>query len=169
MRAAAGGRFEPAGKRLHIRPYNVSADTGAFEACRSRPEAPDLSTLQSVEVRPARGSTCTHSPYHAYPCVHFWGGGVLVPALPCPSRPVHPPWLRMHYAATGLLEHARMTLHAYECARELKTRAQPDSFAVTGVHVCTCTYREHAACIRRYFACANDSAGVRMRNRTHSA
>ena len=26
-----------------------------------------------------------------------------------------------------------MALQAYECARELKTRAQPDSFAVTGV------------------------------------
>jgi hypothetical protein len=39
----------------------------------------------------------------------------------------------MHYAATGRLEHARMTLQAYECARELKTRAQPDSFALTGV------------------------------------
>jgi hypothetical protein len=62
-----------------------------------------------------------------------------------------------------------MALQAYECACELKTRAQPDSFAVTGVHVCTCTHRNHAACIRRYFACANDSAGVRMRNRTHNA
>jgi hypothetical protein len=38
-----------------------------------------------------------------------------------------------------------------------------------GCAVCTCTYRKHAACIRRYFACVNDSAGVRMRNRTHIA
>ena len=89
----------------------------------------------------------------------------------CRARPVPctPLDICMHYAATGRLEHARMALQAYECARELKTRAQPDSFAVTGVHVCTCTYRNHAACIRRYFAGANDSAGVRMHNRMHNA
>ena len=75
----------------------------------------------------------------------------------------------MYYAATGRLEHARMTLHAYNGAGKMKTRAQPDSYAVT---VCTCPYHEHAACIRRSLragACADDSAGVRMRTRTHSA
>ena len=74
----------------HSRQYNVSADTGAFEICRSRPRAPDVSTLQSVEDDQL-GSTCTHSPYHACPCAHFLGGGVLVPALPSPSPPVHAP------------------------------------------------------------------------------
>ena len=89
----------------------------------------------------------------------------------CRARPVPctPLDICMHYAATGRLEHARMALQAYECARELKTRAQPDSFAVTGVHVCTCTHRNRAACIRRYFAGANDSAGVRMHSRMHNA
>ena len=38
-----------------------------------------------------------------------------------------------------------------------------------GCAVCTCTYRQHAASIRRYFAGANDSAGVRMHNRMHNA
>jgi len=85
----------------------------------------------------------------------------------CRARPVPCTHLDicMHYAATGRLEHARMTLHAYESAGELKTRAQPDSHAVT---VCTCPHREHAACIRRSLragACADDSAGVRMRTR----
>ena len=50
-------------------------------------------------------------------------------AVPVPS--VHAPWVCMHYAATRRLEHARITLHVYKCARELKTRAEPDSFKVT--------------------------------------
>ena len=142
MPAAARGRFESPGKRLQLfRQYNVSVDTGAFEICRSRPRAPDVSTLQSVEERAARASTCTHRPYHAYPCVHFLCGGVLAPALPSPSPHCTLLDICMHYAASGRLEHERITLQAYECAHELKTRAQPDSFAVTGVHVCTCTYR----------------------------
>ena len=89
----------------------------------------------------------------------------------CRARPVPctPLDICMHYAATGRLEHARMNLHAYETAAKMKTRAQPDSYAVT---VCTCPYHEHAACIRRSLragACADDSAGVRMRTRTHNA
>ena len=89
----------------------------------------------------------------------------------CRARPVPCTLLDicMYYAATGRLEHARMTLHAYNGAGKMKTRAQPDSYAVT---VCTCPHHEHAACIRRSLragACADDSAGVRMRTRTHSA
>ena len=53
--------------------------------------------------------------------------------MPCLSRPVHAPWLSMHYAATRRLEHAHMTGHAYECVRKLQAHAQPASFAATGV------------------------------------
>ena len=95
-----------------------------------------------------------------------------MPSLPCLSRPVHAPWLSMHYAATRRLEHAHMTVHAYECAREL----QAHSYACTarlirgdGSVACTCALREQTACIRRYFACASDSAGVHMNERTQSA
>ena len=65
-----------------------------------------------------------------------------------------------------------MTVHAYECAREL----QAHSYACTarlirgdGSVACTCALREQTACIRRYFACASDSAGVHMNTRTQSA
>ena len=170
MPAAARGRFEPPGKRLQLfRQYNVSVDTGAFEICRSRPRAPDVSSLQSVEVRPARAGTCTHSPYHAYPCVHFLCGGVLVPALPSPSPPVHAP---CHMHALRRCVKAGACAHESACA-QMRTRTENARstrlIRSDGCAVCTCTYREHAACIRRYFAGANDSAGVRMHNRAHTA
>jgi len=130
-----------------------------------------------VDAAERRSASSSRKHLHAQPvpCIPVraflvWRRARAGTAVPVPSR-ARPLTYGMHYAATasGRLEHARMALQAYECARELKTRAQPDSFAVTGVHVCTCTHRNHAACIRRYFAGANDSAGVRMHNRMHNA
>ena len=134
MPAAARGRFEPPGKRLQLfRQYNVSVDTGAFEICRSRPRAPTCrrcraSKSEQLVQAPARTDRTMHtraciSCVEACSCRH------------CRARPVPCTLLDicMHYAATGRLEHARIALQAYECARELKTHAQPDSFAVTGV------------------------------------
>jgi hypothetical protein len=66
MPRAAQGRFQPSGKRLQLsRQYNVSIDTGAFEIPPSSSRAPDASTLQSVEVRPAR----KHLHAQPVPCV----------------------------------------------------------------------------------------------------
>jgi hypothetical protein len=65
-----------------------------------------------------------------------------------------------------------MTLHANECACELKTRAQPDSFAVTGVLCALALVASMPHAIRRSLravACANDSAGEQMRTRTQNA
>ena len=171
MPAAAQGGFEPPGKlSLHFRPYNVSADTGAFEL-RSRAPAPDASTPLSVEVRPARRSTCTHSPYRACPCAHFLRGGLLVPSLPCPSRPMHTT-MQQHFAE-GRLGHARMTLLVYacECVSDMRVHDHRSSFAFTGCAVCTCPYREDATCMRRYLragASAKDSSGALMRAQTQS-
>ena len=69
----------------------------------------------------------------------------------------------MHYAATGRLEHVRMALQAYKCARELKTRAQPDSFAVTGVHVCT-----YLALIATMPHAYGDTSQVRMTQQAYA-
>ena len=69
-----------------------------------------------------------------------------MPSLPCLSRPVHAPWLSMHYAATRRLEHAHMTVHAYECVRKLQAHAKLDSFAATGVlrALALCANKPHA-------------------------
>ena len=136
MPAAARGRFEPPRKRLQLfRQYNVSVDTGAFEICRSRPRAPTCrrcraSKSEQLVQAPARTDRTMHtraciSCVEACSCRH------------CRARPVPCTLLDicMHYAATGRLEHARMTLHAYETAAKMKTRAQPDSYAVDGVHL----------------------------------
>jgi hypothetical protein len=134
MPRAARGRFQPSGKRLQLsRQYNVSIDTGAFEIPQSSSRAPDASTLQSVEVRPAR----KHLHAQPVPCVPVraflgWRRARAGTAVPIPSRA-----RSLTYACiTPLvkrLEHARMTLHAHECACERKAHVQPDSFAVTGV------------------------------------
>jgi hypothetical protein len=86
--AAAQGRFQPSGKRLQLfRQYNVSADTGAFEIPQSSSRLPDASTLQSVEVRPAR----KHLHAQPVPCVPVraflgWMRARASTAVPIPSR-----------------------------------------------------------------------------------
>ena len=144
----------------------MSADTGAFEL-RSRAPAPDASTPLSVEVRPARRSTCTHSPYRACPCAHFLRGGLLVPSLPCPSRHMHTT-MEQHFAEGWGM---RMTLLVYacECVSDMRVHDHRSSFAFTGCAVCTCPYREDATCMRRYLragASAKDSSGALMRAQT---
>ena len=92
------------------------------------------------------GSTCTHSPYHACPCAHFLGGGVLVPALPSPSPPVHAP-SHMHvlrrYVKAGACAHysacVRMRMRTESACTARLTRSD-------GSVGCNCTCREHAAC-----------------------
>ena len=54
-----------------------------------------------------------------------------------------------------------MTLHAYLCARELKTRAQPDSFAVTGVQ---CAHALIANMPQAY----DDTSNVRMNQQAYA-
>ena len=83
-----GCRFQPSGKRLQLfRQYNVSADTGAFEIPQSSSRLPDASTLQSVEVRPAR----KHLHAQPVPCVPVraflgWMRARAGTAVPIPSR-----------------------------------------------------------------------------------
>jgi hypothetical protein len=55
-----------------------------------------------------------------------------------------------------------MTLHANECAGELKTRAQPDSVAMTGVLYAIALVANMPHALRRSLravAGANDAAG----------
>ena len=138
----------------------------------SSSRAPDASTLPSVEVRPATGRTCTHSSYHACPCARFLSGGVLGPALPSPSFPVHAAW---HVHALRGYVKAGACAHDSACERmRMRTENACSTRLVRsdGSVVCTCTCREHAACIRRSLqagACGNNSAGEQMRTRTQDA
>ena len=91
--------------------------------------------VDAAERRSAT-SSCKHLHAPPVPCIPVraflgWRRARAGTAVPIPSCTLLD--ICMHYAATGRLEHARMALQAYECARDLKTRAQPDSFAVTGV------------------------------------
>jgi len=146
MPRAAQGRFQPSGKRMQLfRQYNVSVDTGAFEICHSRPRAPTCRRCRASKYDQL-GSTCTHSPYHACPCAHFLGGGVLEPALPSPSPPLHAP-SHMHvlrrYVKAGACAHysacVRMRMRTESACTARLTRSD-------GSVGCNCTCREHAAC-----------------------
>ena len=85
MPAAAQGGFEPPGKlSLHFRPYNVSADTGAFELrsrwARRRCRASKYDGLAEAPARTGRT-------VRARALVSCAGLGVLVLVLvPVPSR-----------------------------------------------------------------------------------
>jgi hypothetical protein len=63
---------------------------------------PQSTSAGCVDAAERRSETSQMKHLHAQPvpCSHFLCGGVLVPSLPCLSRPVHAPWLCMHYAAT---------------------------------------------------------------------
>ena len=123
----------------------------------------------SVEVRPARRSTCTHSPYRACPSAHFLRGGLLVPSLPCPSRHMHT--TMEHHFAEGWGMRMTLLVYACECVSDMRVHDHRSSFAFTGCAVCTCPYREDATCMRRYLragASAKDSSGALMRAQTQS-
>ena len=101
MPAAAQGRFQPSGKRLQLfRQYNVSADTGAFEIPQSSSRLPDASTLQSVEVRPARKHL------HAQP-------------VPCVPVRAFLGWRRAR-AGTAVPIHSRARSLTYACITPLR-------------------------------------------------
>ena len=107
-----------------------------FRVCRHgshrNAQSMGTSTLQRVEVRRARGSTCTHRPYRACPCARFLCGvgRARARARPVPCRLLG---LCMQYDATCRLDHVRMTQHAKDYLRERKTNALPYSFTLTGV------------------------------------
>jgi hypothetical protein len=92
-----------------------------------------------VDAAERRSATSSWKHLHAQPvpCVPVRAFLIFEACLcrRCRARPVPCTllYICMHYAATGRLGHARITLHAYECARELQTCAQPDLFAVAGV------------------------------------
>jgi len=134
------------------------------------------STLQRVEVRRARGSTCTHRPYRACPCGRFLcgGGRARARARPVPCRLLG---LCIHYDATCRLDHVRMTQHAKDYLLERKTNALPFSFTLTGVlcalelvadmpHACddTCGLA-HARMTPQNYECAR---GRKRMRRAHS-
>ena len=88
----------------------------------------------------------------------------------CRARPVPCTPLALH--ALRRYWEAGACAHNFACVRMCTRTVNLCSTRLIrsdGCAVCTCNYRNHAACIRRYFAGANDSAGVRMRNRAHTA
>jgi len=127
-----------------------------------------------VDAAERRSETSQMKHLHAQPvpCVSVraflvWRRARAVTAVPVPSR------------ARPLALHAlRRYLNAGACSHDsacVRVRTRTASACTArlicgdGSVACTCAFREHAACLRRYFACATDSAGVQMNERAQSS
>ena len=88
----------------------------------------------------------------------------------CRARPV--PCTPLGFACITPLLNAGACSHDSACVRARTRTASACTARLIrrdGSVACTCAFREHAACLRRYFACATDSAGVQMNERAQSS